>query len=56
MTALPVYEVDTALRLGRYFGNGATLWTDLQSQYDIGPVERERGDKIAQRLCPADAA
>ena len=56
MTALPVCEVDTALRLGRYFGNGATFGTDLQSQYDIGQVERERGDKIAQRLCPADAA
>ena len=56
MTALPVCEVDTALRLDRYFGNGATIWTDLQGQYDIGRVERERGDKIAQRPCPADAA
>ena len=56
MTAQPVCEVDTALRLGRYFGNGATLWIDLQSQYDIGRVERERGDKITQRLRPADAA
>ena len=47
---------DTALRLGRYFGNGATFWIDLQSQYDIGRVERERGEEIAQRVRPADAA
>jgi addiction module HigA family antidote len=26
---------DTALRLGRYFGNSAQFWLDLQSQYDI---------------------
>ena len=26
---------DTALRLSRYFGNGAQFWLDLQSQYDI---------------------
>lgn len=55
MTALPVYEVDTALRLGRYFGNGATFWIDLQGQYDIGRVERKRGEEIAQRVRPADA-
>ena len=47
---------DTALRLGRYFGNGATFWIDLQSQYDIGRVEREHGEEIAQRVRPADAA
>ena len=43
---------DTALRLGRYFGNGATFWIDLQSQYDIGRVEREHGEEIAQRVRP----
>ena len=26
---------DTAVRLGRYFGNSAQFWLDLQSQYDI---------------------
>jgi antitoxin HigA-1 len=30
----------TAVRLGRYFGNGAQFWLDLQGQYDIGVVER----------------
>ena len=27
---------DTAVRLGRYFGNSAQFWLDLQGQYDIG--------------------
>lgn len=47
---------DTALRLGRYFGNSAHFWLDLQSQYDIAVTERERGKEIAKRVRPADAA
>jgi len=47
---------DTAVRLGRYFGNSAQFWLDLQSQYDISVVEREKGAEIARRVRPADAA
>jgi antitoxin HigA-1 len=47
---------DTAVRLGRYFGNRAQFWLDLQGQYDIGRVEREKGAEIARRVRPADAA
>jgi addiction module HigA family antidote len=47
---------DTAVRLGRYFGNGAQFWLDLQGQYDIAVVEREHGREIAKRVRPADAA
>ena len=47
---------DTAVRLGRYFGNAAQFWLDLQSQYDIAVVEREKGGEIAKRVRPADAA
>ena len=47
---------DTAVRLGRYFGNGAQFWLDLQSQHDIGVVEREKGAEIAKRVRPANAA
>jgi addiction module HigA family antidote len=47
---------DTALRLGRYFRNSAQFWLDLQSQYDIAVVEREKGAEIAKRVRPADAA
>src|SRR3984885_3505739 len=41
---------DTAVRPGRYFGNSAQFWLDLQSQYDIAVVERERGQEIVQRV------
>jgi addiction module HigA family antidote len=47
---------DTAVRLGRYFGNSAQFWLDLQSQHDIAMVERERGAEITRRVRPADAA
>jgi addiction module HigA family antidote len=47
---------DTAIRLGRYFGNRAQFWLDLQGQYDIAVVEAERGQEIASRVRPADAA
>ncbi len=47
---------DTAVRMGRYFGNGPQFWLDLQSQYDIALVERDRGREIARRVRPADAA
>ncbi len=47
---------DTAVRLGRYFGNSAQFWLDLQSQYDIAMVEQKHGADIARRVRPADAA
>ena len=47
---------DTAVRLGRYFGNRAQFWLDLQSQYDIALVERNLGPEIEKRVRPADAA
>jgi antitoxin HigA-1 len=47
---------DTAVRFGRYFGNSAQFWLDLQSQYDIALVEREHGAEIARCVRPADAA
>jgi len=47
---------DTAVRLGRYFGNGAQFWLDLQSQHDIAAIERERGEEIARRVRPAEVA
>jgi addiction module HigA family antidote len=47
---------DTAVRLSRYFGNSAQFWLDLQSQYDIAVVERDRGVEIKRRVRPANAA
>ena len=49
-------SADTAVRLGRYFGNRPQFWLDLQSQCDIAVVENERGADIARRVRPADAA
>lgn len=46
---------DTAVRLGRYFGNGGQFWLDLRSQHDIAVIERERGAEIASSVRPADA-
>ncbi|HWE06583.1 MAG TPA: HigA family addiction module antitoxin [Rhizomicrobium sp.] len=43
-------SADTAVRLGRYFGNRAQFWLDLQSQYEIAVVEREHGTEIASRV------
>ena len=47
---------DTAVRLGRYFGNRPQFWLDLQSQYDIALIERDKGKDIARRVRPANAA
>ncbi len=47
---------DTAVRLGRYFGNNPQFWLDLQGQYDIELVQRQKGREIALRVRKADAA
>jgi len=49
-------SADTAVRLGRYFGNSAQFWIDLQGQHEIALVEREKGAEITRRVKPADAA
>jgi antitoxin HigA-1 len=47
---------DTALRLGRYFGNSPQFWLGLQSQYDIAVAEREHGEDIKRRVHPVNTA
>lgn len=46
---------DTALRLGRYFGNEPRFWMNLQSGYELALAERESGTRIASEITP-DAA
>ena len=46
---------ETAVRLGRYFGNSPRFWLELQSQYDVALVERDRGTEIAEQVRPAGA-
>ena len=49
-------SADTAVRLGRYFGNRPQFWMDLQGQYDIAVVERDHGREIARRIHTPPAA
>jgi addiction module HigA family antidote len=50
-------SADTAVRLGRYFGNRPQFWLDLQAQYDIAVVERDHGKEISRQIrTPAKAA
>ncbi len=49
-------SADTALRLGRYFGNNPQFWIDLQGQYDIAMAEQVSGEEIRKHVHPADAA
>ncbi len=46
---------DTALRLGRYFGNSARFWLNLQTAYELALAEKEIGARIASEVNP-DAA
>jgi len=41
---------DTALRLARYFGTSAVIWTRLQARYDLEMAEREIGEQIASEV------
>jgi addiction module HigA family antidote len=43
-------SAETALRLGRYFGTGGTLWINLQAQYDLAVAEREYGARIVREV------
>ena len=41
---------ETAARLGRYFGHRPQFWLDLQGQYEIARVERERGAELDRQV------
>ena len=44
--------VDTALRLGRYFGTTPDFWIHLQTRYDLDIAERTVRAKIEQEVEP----
>jgi antitoxin HigA-1 len=49
-------SADTALRLGRYFGNSEQFWLNLQSHYDL-EVERDRlGDRLEKEVAVRTAS
>jgi addiction module HigA family antidote len=41
---------ETALRLGRYFGNSAQFWMNLQTRFDLVTTERALGDRIESEV------
>jgi addiction module HigA family antidote len=46
---------DTALRLARYFGTSAEMWTGLQSDYDLRLVRYEKAQTIDREVEPLAA-
>lgn len=42
--------VDTALRLGRYFGTSAVIWMRMQVRYDLEVSEKELRDRINREV------
>lgn len=45
-------SVDTALRLGRYFGNSAQFWLNLEQNYQLQRGEREMAATITRDVNP----
>jgi addiction module HigA family antidote len=43
-------SAETALRLGRYFGNDALFWISLQAQYDLAVAMRDVGSRVAKEV------
>lgn len=41
---------ETALRLGRYFGTGAELWSRLQADFDLQEAEKTLGKTIRREV------
>ena len=46
---------ETALRLGRYFGNGARFWLNLQTAYELAVAEQEIGERVLAEVQPGVA-
>jgi antitoxin HigA-1 len=43
-------SAETALRLGRYFGNSAEFWMRLQAGYDLAVAERDVGERVMREV------
>ena len=48
-------SVDTALRLGRYFGTTPEFWIHLQTRYDLDVAERTIRPRIEREIEPRAA-
>ena len=47
---------DTALRLARFFGTTAELWTGLQADYDLRRARYETARAIEREVAPLSAS
>lgn len=43
-------SAETALRLGRYFGNGGRFWLALQARHDLAVAERDKGARVVAEV------
>jgi antitoxin HigA-1 len=49
-------SADTALRLGRFFGNGADFWIVLQAQYEVAKTRKALGKRLDREVRPLKRA
>lgn len=47
---------DTAMRLGRYFGTSAQMWTNLQARCDLEAAEEKLAERIEMEVQPMQRA
>jgi addiction module HigA family antidote len=47
--------IDTAIRLGRYFGTSSEFWINLQTRYDLDVADRTLRHRIEQEISPRAA-
>jgi addiction module HigA family antidote len=43
-------SAETARRLGRYFGNDAHFWVNLQAQHDLALATRDIGARVRREV------
>jgi addiction module HigA family antidote len=43
-------SAETALRLGRYFGNDPRFWINLQAQFELTLATRDVGARVAREV------
>jgi addiction module HigA family antidote len=48
-------SAETALRLGRYFGMSAKMWTGLQATYDLDAARAQLGERLDHEVKPRAA-
>ena len=48
-------SADTALRLARYFGTSAEMWTGLQADYDLRLARHQKQKEIERDVAPLAA-